>query len=95
MQDPVRKALVLLPIIPAGTETILEVMKVIDIPYNDFSSGYLCNELGGRVAVTTYLQILKNTEWSTSRCVKKPKCNSKFLTVVRQMKHLFFFIYIM
>ncbi len=71
------------------------MMKVIGIPDNDSSPYNLGGELCGCVAVTTYLQILENPEWSTRRRADEPKCNRQFLTMVTQMNHLFLFIDIM
>jgi hypothetical protein len=68
-------------------------MEAIGIPYNDCSPHYLCNELGWSVAVTTYLQILGNVEWTPRSGANEPKRNGQFLTVVTQMKHLFLFLY--
>jgi hypothetical protein len=84
-----------LPLIPARTKTVLKVMEAIGIPNYDHSPNYLCNELGGSVAVPTYSEILENPECSTRRCADEPKCNSQFLTMVTQMIHLFFFLHIM
>ncbi len=59
------------PIIFTGTQTVLKVMKSVAIPYYDCSPNQLCNKLGGIVAITTYLQISENANWSTKRCADK------------------------
>jgi hypothetical protein len=74
--------IVALPIIPAKTKTILEVMEAIGIPNYDHSPNYLCNELGGSVAVSTYPQILEKVGCCFRRCADETKCNSQFLTMV-------------
>jgi hypothetical protein len=68
-----QESLQISPIIPARTKTILEVMDTIDVSYYDFSAYYLCNNLHGSVAVTTYPQILDDAEWHTRRCADEPK----------------------
>jgi hypothetical protein len=47
------------------------------------------------VAITAYSQILENTERSTSTGADEPKGNRQLLTMLTQMQHFFFFIYIM
>lgn len=47
--------IVALPIIPARTKTILEVMEAIGIPNYDHSPNYLCNELGGSVCGSPHI----------------------------------------
>ncbi len=71
-----------LPIIPARTKTILEGMEAIGIPNYNRSPNYLCNELGGSVAVPTYPQILEKVGCCSRSCADETKCNSQFLTTV-------------
>jgi hypothetical protein len=74
---------------------ILNAIEANGIPCYDWSSSYLCNKLGERVAVATHPQVLASAKWSTKRCAEEPKCSGEFLTVVTQLEHLIFFFYMM
>jgi hypothetical protein len=82
------------PIILARTNTIIKVIKVIDIPQHDYSLDYSLNELCESVAIFTNLQMFSYLEKSTRSCVHEPKCNGQFLAMVTQMR-LFFLFHIM
>jgi hypothetical protein len=70
-------------------------MKAICIPHHDCSCNYFWNELCGGVAIFTNPQIFHYSEWSMRSCVYEPQSNSQFLTMVTQMKQLFFSFHIM
>ncbi len=70
-------------------------MKVIGIPHHDSSPNYFWDELCGSVVIFTNLQIFSSSERTTRSCVDEPKCNGQFLTMVTQMKCLFFYFHIM
>ncbi len=83
------------PIVHARTNTTLKVMKAICTPHHDCSPNYFVKWTLGRVAIFTNPQIYSYSEWATRGCVDEPKCNSQFLAVVTQMKHLSLFFRIM
>jgi hypothetical protein len=66
-------------------------MQAIDILHHDCSPNYFWDELCGSVAIFTNPQIFSYPERSTRSHVDEPKCNGQFLTMVKQMKYLFFF----
>ncbi len=70
-------------------------MKAIGILHHDCSPNYFWDELCGSVAIFTNPQIFSYPERSTRSHVDEPKCNSQFLTMVTQMKYLFFIFHIM
>jgi hypothetical protein len=83
------------PIVHARANTTLKVMEAICTPHHDCSPNYFLKWTLGRVAIFTNPQIYSYLEWATRGCVDEPKCNSQFLTVVTQMKHLSLFFHIM
>ncbi len=83
------------PVVHARTNTIFKVMKAIGIPHHDSFPNYFWDELCGSVAIFTNLQKFSYSERTTRNCVHEPKCNGQFLTMVTQMKCLFFYFHIM
>ncbi len=79
------------PTVHARSNTILKVMTWISIPHHDCSPNYLGTELCGIVAIFTNPQIFHYSDWSTVSCVDDSQRNSQLLTMVTQMKCLFFF----
>ncbi len=69
-------------------------MKAIGTPHHDCSPNYFLNELCGCVTIFTNPQILSYSERGTRSCLNEPKCNSQFLSMVTQMKCLFFFFHV-
>ncbi len=82
------------PIVHARTNTIFKVMKVTGIPHCDGSPNYFWNELCGSMEIFANLHFLSYSKRITRSCVDEPKCNSQLLTMVTQMKCLFFFFHI-
>jgi hypothetical protein len=60
-------------------------MKAIGIPHHDLSSDYY------EINFVKVWQSSQTSRLFTRRFVDEPECKGQFLTMVTQMKHLFFF----